>query len=45
VLPFTLPAAILAISGGFLAWFGSLLPWIRAMAVGAVFGGWFLGGD
>jgi hypothetical protein len=26
VLPFALPAAILALSGGFFAWFGSLKP-------------------
>jgi hypothetical protein len=41
VLPFALPATILAFSGGFLAWFGSLLPWIRAVAVVTVIGGWF----
>ena len=41
VLPFALPAAVIAISGGFLAWFGSLMPWVRAIAVVAVVGGWF----
>jgi hypothetical protein len=41
VLPFALPAAILAFTGGFLAWFGSLMPWLRAAAVVAVAGGWF----
>jgi hypothetical protein len=40
VLPFALPAAILALSGGVLAWFGSLMPWIRGVAVIAVLGGW-----
>jgi hypothetical protein len=40
VLPFALPGAILAVSGGFLAWFGSLLPWMRAVAVVTVIGGW-----
>jgi hypothetical protein len=40
VLPFALPAAILAISGGALAWFGSLLPWVRAVAGVAVIVGW-----
>jgi hypothetical protein len=39
-LPFALPAAVLAFSGGFLAWFGSLLPWMRAVAVASVIGGW-----
>jgi hypothetical protein len=40
VLPFALPAAVLAVSGGVLAWFGSLMPWVRAVAVIAVSGGW-----
>jgi hypothetical protein len=41
VLPFALPAAILAVSGGFLAWFGSLMPWVTAVAFIAVAVGWF----
>jgi hypothetical protein len=40
VLPFALPAAILAVSGGVLAWFGSLMPWSTAAAVVAVVVGW-----
>jgi Flp pilus assembly protein TadB len=40
VLPFALPAAILAVSGGFLAWFGRLMPWVTAVAFIAVAVGW-----
>lgn len=40
VLPFALPAAVLALSGGALAWFAGLSPWITAAAVVAVLGGW-----
>jgi hypothetical protein len=41
VFPCALPAAILAVSGGFLAWFGSLMPWVTAVAFIAVAVGWF----
>lgn len=40
VLPFALPAAILAVSGGFLAWFGRLMPWMTTVASAAVAVGW-----
>jgi hypothetical protein len=40
VLPFALPAAVLAVSGGVLAWFGSLMPWATAAAVVVVVAGW-----
>jgi hypothetical protein len=40
VLPFALPAAVLAVSGGFLAWFGQLMPWMTAVAFIAVAAGW-----
>lgn len=36
VLPFALPAAVLAVSGGFLAWFGRLMPWITGVAAATV---------
>jgi hypothetical protein len=40
VLPFALPAAVLAVSGGVPAWFGSIKPWFTAVAVIAVASGW-----
>lgn len=40
VLPFALPAAALAMSGGLLAWFSALRPWLTAIALLAVGGGW-----
>jgi hypothetical protein len=40
VLPFALPAAILATSGGVLAWLGSATPWVTTIAVVAVTGAW-----
>lgn len=40
VLPFALPAAALAMSGGALAWFGGLYSWMTAVAVVAVFASW-----
>src|SRR5260221_11278778 len=39
VLPFALPAALLAVSGGALAWFARLMPWLTAIAMLAVAGG------
>lgn len=40
VLPFALPAAVLAMTGGVLAWFGSLHAWIALVAAVAVIAGW-----
>lgn len=40
VLPFALPAAVLAMTGGVLAWFGSLHAWITLVAAVAVITGW-----
>jgi hypothetical protein len=40
VLPFALPAAALASTGGVLAWFASIHAWITVFAVFAVFGAW-----
>lgn len=40
VLPFALPAAALAMSGGVLAWFGGLHAWVTLAAAGAVVAGW-----
>jgi len=40
VLPFALPAAMLAVTGGFLAWFAGLMPWITGLAALAVVGAW-----
>lgn len=40
VLPFALPAAALALSGGALAWFGALYSWMTAVAVVAVLVSW-----
>lgn len=40
VLPFALPAAVLAMSGGVLAWFSGLYPWMALVAVVAVVGSW-----
>lgn len=39
-LPFALPAAVLAVSGGVLAWFAGLTPWITGLAFVAVTGAW-----
>lgn len=40
VLPFALPAAILATSGGLLAWFAGLYRGMTLVAVAAVIGSW-----
>jgi hypothetical protein len=40
VLPFALPAAVLALSGGALAWFSGLYPWMILLALAAVIGSW-----
>jgi hypothetical protein len=40
VLPFALPAAALAMSGGMLAWFGRLYGWMTLAAVAAVVASW-----
>jgi hypothetical protein len=40
VLPFALPAAALAISGGVLAWFGGSYPLATMIGALAVLGGW-----
>lgn len=40
VLPFALPAAILAVSGGVLAWFGGLYSGMSLLAVAAVLISW-----
>lgn len=40
VLPFALPAAMLAVSGGLLAWLGRLMPWVTAVAFATVAVGW-----
>ena len=40
VLPFALPAAVLALTGGVLAWFASVNVWVTAIAAVAVVGGW-----
>lgn len=40
VLPFALPAAMLAGTGGVLAWFVSMRPWMTGLAVLAVVGAW-----
>jgi hypothetical protein len=40
VLPFALPAAVLAIAGGALAWLGGLYGWITLVAVLAVGAAW-----
>jgi hypothetical protein len=40
VLPFALPAAMLAMSGGVLAWFAGIMPWAIGIALVAVAGGW-----
>jgi hypothetical protein len=41
VLPFALPAAILATSGSVLAWFAGAHGWMTALAAAAVAGAWF----
>jgi hypothetical protein len=40
VLPFALPAAVLALSGGVLAWFSGLYHWMTLVAIAAVIGSW-----
>jgi hypothetical protein len=40
VLPFALPAALLASTGGILAWFANMHVWITGLAVAAVLGAW-----
>ena len=40
VLPFALPAAILATSGGVLAWFAGAHGWMTALAAAAVAAAW-----
>src|SRR5262249_39022443 len=40
VLPFALPAAVLAVSGGVLGWFAKATPWAMRIALLAVLGGW-----
>lgn len=40
VLPFALPAAALALSGGALAWFGAPYSWMTALAIVAVIASW-----
>ena len=40
VLPFALPAAVLATGGGVLAWFARLQGWATLLAVVAVVGAW-----
>ena len=40
VLPFALPAAIMALSGGVLAWFAGAQAWMTALAAAVVAGAW-----
>jgi hypothetical protein len=40
VLPFALPAALLAVSGGVIGWFAKFTPWAMGIAALAVLGGW-----
>jgi hypothetical protein len=40
VLPFALPAAVLAGAGGVLAWFANMHVWITGLAILAVIGAW-----
>lgn len=40
VLPFALPAAVLASTGGILAWFADMHVWITGLAILAVLGAW-----
>jgi hypothetical protein len=40
VLPFALPAAVLATTGGILAWFANMHVWITGLAILAVLGAW-----
>jgi hypothetical protein len=40
VLPFALPAALLAVSGGVLGWFAKATPWAMSIALFAVLAGW-----
>lgn len=40
VLPFALPATVLAFSGGALAWFARLTPWATGLALVAVAASW-----
>ncbi|HUI98551.1 MAG TPA: hypothetical protein VLX44_22565 [Xanthobacteraceae bacterium] len=40
VLPFALPAALLAVSGGVIGWFARATPWAMGLALVAVLAGW-----
>ena len=40
VLPFALPAAVVALTGGAMAWWGSMMPLVRDFAAVAVALGW-----
>lgn len=40
VLPFALPATLLALSGGIIGWLAKATPWAMRIALLAVFGGW-----
>lgn len=40
VLPFALPATLLAVSGGIIGWFAKATPWAMRIALLAVLGGW-----
>lgn len=40
VLPFALPAAVLAVGGGVLSWFANATPWAMRIALLAVLAGW-----
>jgi hypothetical protein len=40
ILPFALPAAVLAMSGGVIGWFAKATPWALGIAVIAVLSGW-----
>src|SRR5262245_20540593 len=40
VLPFVLPAAVLAVLGGVLGWFAKATPWAMSIALFAVLAGW-----
>jgi hypothetical protein len=39
-LPFALPAAVLAVSGGVLGWLAKATPWAMSIASFAVLAGW-----
>lgn len=40
VLPFALPATLLAVSGGVIGWFAKATPWAMGLALLAVLAGW-----